>query len=98
MVAWYVHDHEPRVRPLRRVLGLDDHTPTPVPALCRVRERAEDALGLARDEKLPLRTRDLVERGTLQDRVLGQTQDIANAMRVAPAHQSPAAESAVGPD
>src|SRR4051812_24221813 len=80
------------------MLGLDDHTSAPVPALRRIRERTKNTLRLARAAELPLGPLDLVACGALQDRILGQPQDVADAVRVAPAHQSPAAESAVGPD
>jgi hypothetical protein len=80
------------------VLGLDDHAPRPVPAAGGVGERAEETLGLTGAIELPLGPIGPVGGGPLQRRVAGQAQDVADAVRVAPAHQSPATEAAVGPD
>src|SRR5207249_8445349 len=95
-ITRHVRHHEPWVLALRRVLGLDDHTPRPVPARSRVAKRAENTLRLGRLLKLSVSPLDLVSCRALQDRVLGQPQDVANAVRIAPAHQPPPAKSAVG--
>ena len=58
-------------------------------------EGPEDALRLTDLLKLPLGSRDLVARAATKDRVLGQSQNVADAVGIAPPHQSPAAEPAV---
>jgi hypothetical protein len=97
-VARHVGHHEAGVGPPRGVLGLDDHPPRPVPAGRRVGERAEEPLRLARATELPLGPLGPVARRSLQHRVAGQAEHVADTVAIAPPHRPPAAEAAVGPD
>ena len=97
-IARNVGHDEPWIVTLLGVLGFDNHTATPLPRPSRIGERAEDALRLACLLELPLGTPDFIASSATKGGVFGQSENVADAVRIAPPHQSPATEPTVAPD
>src|SRR5262249_31204263 len=92
--TWDIGHHEAGVRTLSSVFVFDDHLPLTIPLGCCVAERTENPLRFASPSEQPGSSANLVSTKFLKDRVFRQAEDVADAVTVAPAHESPAAESA----
>jgi len=97
-VARHVDHEVSRVGPFLRVFSLHDHSTGSIPAPRLAGKRIEDAVGFLGLAKLSLGLPRAIDGHACQHRVARQTQDIADAVGMAPSHQSPAAQPTVGPD